>query len=125
MEQTITKDTKGRTKTEVFRFPQETWNITELTGYEPMTTFWQDFAIADRFGDKAIKDTYRHVKAEWKDNYVYWTELCLVLNHRCWKWYNENSYSRSELYQRLYEEANEMTYDWLEKWQAYYFRITD
>ena len=23
------------------------WNITELTGYEPKTTFWDDFSIAD------------------------------------------------------------------------------
>ena len=22
------------------------WNITELNGYEPITTFWQDFSIA-------------------------------------------------------------------------------
>ena len=21
------------------------WNITELNGYEPMTTFWQDFSL--------------------------------------------------------------------------------
>ena len=27
----------------------ETWNIKELTGYEPMTTFYEDFSIADKF----------------------------------------------------------------------------
>ena len=30
------------------------WNITELNGYEPMTTFWQDFSIADKFGNTSI-----------------------------------------------------------------------
>ena len=38
------------------------WNITELNGYEPITTFWQDFSIADKFGIAAIEDTYRRVK---------------------------------------------------------------
>lgn len=30
------------------------WNITELNGYEPITTFWQDFSIADKFGNNAM-----------------------------------------------------------------------
>lgn len=34
------------------------WNITEMTGYVPKTTFWLDFSIADKFGLNAIKDTY-------------------------------------------------------------------
>lgn len=50
-------------------FPR--WNITELNGYEPITTFWQDFSIADKFGNKAIADTFRRAKSEWKDNYKY------------------------------------------------------
>lgn len=55
------------------------WNITEMNGYEPITTFWQDFSIADKFGNNAVADTYRRAKSEWKDNYKYWTELCHVL----------------------------------------------
>ena len=31
------------------------WNIKELTGYEPITSFYRDFSIADNFGIKAIK----------------------------------------------------------------------
>ena len=27
-------------------------------GYEMKTTFWQDFSIADAFGEEAIQDTY-------------------------------------------------------------------
>ena len=26
-------------------------------GYEPITTFWQDFSIAEIYGDEFIKDT--------------------------------------------------------------------
>lgn len=27
-------------------------------GYELLTSFWEDFSIADQFGLKAIQDTY-------------------------------------------------------------------
>lgn len=29
------------------------WNIQAITGYEPKTTFWSDFDIADHFGTKS------------------------------------------------------------------------
>lgn len=28
----------------------KTWNIEEMTGYKPQTTFYEDFSIADCFG---------------------------------------------------------------------------
>lgn len=43
------------------------WNITEFCGYKPLTTFWQDFSIADKFGNNAIEDTFKRAKAEWKE----------------------------------------------------------
>ena len=42
------------------------WNITELSGYEPITTFWQDFSIADKLGINDIEETYECIKSEWK-----------------------------------------------------------
>lgn len=75
------------------------WNIAEITGYDPMTTFWQDFSMADKFGNEAIADTYRKVKAEWKDNYKHWTELCLVLNHKIWQWHERDN-QKATLYDR-------------------------
>ena len=55
---------------EILKIVIPKWNIAEITGYDPMTTFWQDFSMADKFGNEAIADTYRKVKAEWKDNYT-------------------------------------------------------
>ena len=31
------------------------WNIEAMTGYKPITTFYMDFSIADKFGVAAIK----------------------------------------------------------------------
>lgn len=54
-------------------------------GYQPKTTFWMDFSIADKFGIAAIKDTYDRAFKEWKTNHVYLTELVMVLNHKIWQ----------------------------------------
>ncbi|MDO4932014.1 MAG: hypothetical protein Q4E63_05100 [Prevotellaceae bacterium] len=100
------------------------WNITEFCGYKPITTFWQDFSIADRFGNRVIENTFNKVKSEWKDNYKYWTELCLVLNHKIWQWHERDN-QKALLYDRLWREADAMTAEWSDKEQAYYFEITD
>ena len=74
------------------------------------TTFMMDFAIADRFGVKAIKGTYRRAFNNWKGNYKYFTELVMVLNHRCWMW-NEKNNTLMELYRDLYYKANDYAID--------------
>ena len=62
------------------------WNIEEMTGYHPLTTFWQDFSIADSFGMDAVKDTYQRAFSEWRTDYTYLTELVMVLNWKIWQW---------------------------------------
>lgn len=56
------------------------WNIEELTGYTPRTTFYMDFSIADHFGEAAIRDTYKRAFKSWKNNVEYLTELVMALN---------------------------------------------
>lgn len=95
------------------------------TGYELKTTFFQDFSIADRFGDNAIRDTYKRAFAEWKDNIEYITELCMMLNWKSWQ-YAEVNIPRSQLYVDLYEKL----YDWCgknlsKKDLQYFYRTLD
>lgn len=79
--------------------------MTLPNGYEMTTTFWQDFTIADYFGVDAIKDTFERAFNEWKGNYVYLTELVIVLNHKIWQWY-EKKPAYGELYNDLWEMAD-------------------
>ena len=58
--------------------------IYEETGYKTFTTFALDFEIADGFGEKAIRDTYK-ASQYWISDYKYWTELVLILNWNIWK----------------------------------------
>lgn len=113
-------------KTMTFRINTPAWNITELNGYEPQTTFWQDFSIAERFGLSAIKDTFKRAFQEWRDETVYVTELAMVLNHKGFYWYDTDKMRLSELYFSLWQELDEWCANNLKGEDlAYYYRITD
>ena len=101
------------------------WNIKEMTGYTPITSFYRDFSIADRFGISAIKDTFDRAFNAWHKNYKYLTELVMVLNWKCWEHY-EHDNRKSELYCELYERTKDFAFDNLEGDElSYFIRTTD
>lgn len=73
------------------------WNVESELGYRPITTFWEDFSIADKFGNEAVNDTFKRAFTEWKGNYAYLTEMVMVLNHKIWQWYKKNNLKGEEL----------------------------
>ena len=103
----------------------ENWTIEEETGYKPITTFYMDFSIADKFGLEAIQDTYNRAFEGWKSDYKYITELAMVLNWKCWRWYEvKDDYSR--LYMELFHKLDEWIFNNLrEEELEYYIRTTD
>lgn len=93
--------------------------------YECITTFWEDFSIADQFGVTAIKDTYNRAFNEWKTDYKYLTELVMVLNHKIWQWYERNE-AYAKVYNELWEQADLYACENLQGEEAsYFYRITD
>ena len=102
------------------------WNIEALTGYKPISTFYTDFSIADRFGAAAIKDTYRRAFDSWKSDYKMITEFVMVLNWKCWQHYDEGNTEISALYSKLYYKADEWCWTNLKGEELdYYTRTTD
>lgn len=99
----------------------------KLFDYEYVTTFWQDFSIAETYGGvPAIKDTFKRAFKEWKNNHIYLTELAMVLNHKMWGYYERGNMEWSKLYQELYEKANEYAWKHLKGDELQYFiRTTD
>lgn len=91
--------------------------------YDFKTTFWTDFSIADQFGIEAIKDTYDRAFEEWKEDYVYLTELVLVLNWKIWQWYEKRE-SYAEIYNKLWEEADAYAMENLKESELRYFLDT-
>ena len=99
------------------------WNIEEMTGYKPITTFYTDFSIADNFGIESIKDTYKRAFNEWKDDYKYLTELIMVLNWKIFEHYEKNN-KYAELYDKLWKETDEYAMDHLKNEEMDYFLST-
>lgn len=97
------------------------------------TTFHQDFLIAEHFGIDAVKDTYNRAFAEWKTNYLYLTELVVVLNHRCWHHYEQYQKIKSKfhdelsrLYSDYYYQAREFALDNLKGEEfKHFWEVTD
>lgn len=96
-----------------------------INGYETITTFWEDFSIADKFGPKAVKDTFNRAFNAWKGNYKYLTELVMVLNWKIWQHYEKNE-SLANVYNDLWAYADEYACESLHDDElSYFYRVTD
>lgn len=89
--------------------------------YKFKTTFLMDFSIADRFGEKAVRDTYKRAFKEWKHDYIYLTELVLVLNWKIWEHYDKGNEKLSRVYDELWRTAQDYGYDNLKGEELKYF----
>ena len=97
-----------------------------MPDYNWQTTFWMDFSIADRFGEKAVRDTFNRAFKEWKTEVIYLTELVLVLNWKCWDHFTEGNFKLSGLYASLFHKANDYARGHLKGEELdYFFRTTD
>ena len=104
----------------------KTWNIKEMTGYEPQTTFYEDFSIADAFGISAVKDTYkRGLKTAKELGYIYLAEFVMALNWKIWEHYESNE-PLARVYNDLWMQAVEVATTTLQGEELmYYYRTTD
>ncbi len=81
------------------------WNIEALTGYKPITTYWSDFSIAERFGEKEVRDTYKRAFKFHHDDIKWMTEICMVLNWKIHEHYGIND-RLAELYDELWRKCD-------------------
>lgn len=105
------------------------WPLIDMTGYQPKTTFWQDFSIADNLGLKAVQDTFDRAFEEWKDNKVYGTELAMVLNWKQFQFAKDGWLAEGEmckLYITLWKKMDAYV---MENWKGdklnFYIKETD
>ena len=99
------------------------WRIEELTGYKPLTTFYKDFSIAEKFGTQAIIDTFDRAFEDWKHDYKYLTEFVMVLNWKIWEHYEDNE-ELAKLYNELWERADNYACENLKGEELTYFYTT-
>lgn len=99
--------------------------MTLLNGYKMQTTFIEDFIIADPFGAAAVRDTYRRAFNEWKNNYVYLTELVIALNYGIWRNYEKNE-PLARVYNELWGKADHYALSHLKGEELKFFlNVTD
>ena len=102
----------------------KTWNIEAMTGYKPITTFYEDFSIADNFGMEAVKDTYKRAFETAKFmGYKELTEFVMALNWKTWEHYEHNE-PLAKLYNDLWEDADFYANDNLKGEELDYFYRT-
>jgi hypothetical protein len=99
--------------------------IFEEMGKKRQTTFGYDFDIADNFGCAAVQDTFNRAFTEWKDNYIYLTELVLILNLKIWQWHDKDN-DFAKIYNDLWEKADGYACENLQGVElAYFYDMTD
>ena len=103
----------------------KTFDSETMFGYKQITTFFEDFSIADNFGVNAIKDTYKRAFNDWHTNYKYLTELVMVLNWKIWEHHGHND-EYAKLYDELWRDTDEYACTNLKDDELrYFYRTTD
>ena len=75
---------------------------------EKLTTFGFDFTVADKFGIKAIKDTYKRAIRDAKClGYKAQTELYIILNWKIWEHWEKKNYAMAKVYDVLWKDYYE------------------
>ena len=103
----------------------KTWNIEEMTGYTPRTTFYEDFSIAEHFGALEVRYTYCRAFNAWQNNIEYMTELVMVLKLKIREHHSRN-YMLAEMYDELWRNAGQWVLDHFDGDNLkYYIKTTD
>ena len=117
------------------------YNLEDMGAFHPQYTFYSDFSVADWYGEKPIRDTYKNVIKSWGDNYKALTEIVMVLNHKSWSfdgkvdshWLGSRCTEEVrqryiEVYAELYNKADaefRKRYKDNDDAMRYYFEVTD
>lgn len=90
------------------------WNIEELTGYKPVTTYYRDFSIADVFylngmEPESVMDTHNRAWPALKSGFLGvkgLTEYIMVLNWKIHEHYEAHR-QLAQLYNKLWQETDD------------------
>lgn len=91
------------------------WDVPEITGYKPVTDYWTQLNKVEAENNTsedsaclAIRKWLTDILPEAQKDYKAYTELVMVLNHKCWAHahYNQNKIGR------LYHDLFYKTQDW-------------
>ena len=109
-----------------FGRPLIDWNIEEMCGYKPISTYYTDFGIAEWYGTDSIRETYDNAIENWGSDIKWVTEIVMVLNWKIWEHYHSGNEELARFYDGLWREAGEYVFNHFEGDDiTYYLRTTD
>ena len=75
-------------------------------GKERKTTLFADLSIAECYGIKSVKDTYKQVMRSWGNNLEFMCEWVVALNQKIWQHYEKNE-ELAKVYDELWRKADD------------------
>ena len=69
--------------------------------------FFADLSIAECYGAKGVKDTYRQVMRSWGKNLDFMCEWVVCLNQKIWQHHDTNNYILAKVYDELWRKADD------------------
>lgn len=100
------------------RFMKEVF--AEPMGIKMETTFYSDLAIAEWFGIKSIKETYKNIVQSWGSDIKYISEFALCLGWKSWEFNSDyNPLNMNKEYRNkimsLYSDLFYKLQNWVDK----------
>lgn len=102
------------------------WNIYKVCGYQPISTYYTDFGIAEWYGADAIRDTYNNAISNWGSDIKWVTEIVMVLNWKIWEHYYSGNEQMAKFYDSLWRQSVDYVFEHFSGDDiTYYLRTTD
>lgn len=76
-------------------------------GKERKTTFYGDLSIAEVYGARGVKETYRQVMHSWGNNLEFMCEWVVALNQKIWQHHDTNNDKLAKVYNELWRKADD------------------
>ena len=83
----------------------EKQSFEKMLDYKFESSLWEEFSIAEDYGAEGVKEHYKVVFDQWKDNLKFLTELVLVLNIKIFLWYGVDD-TIGLTYDQLWKETD-------------------
>ena len=95
-------------------------------GMTRRTTFFADLSVAEWCeGAKGVKDTYKRVFKEWKNDVVYMAEFVIALDQKIWMHYEHNK-ELAQVYSGLWMECEDFCREHFKGVElSYYYKYLD
>lgn len=104
------------------------WDVPPITGYKPVTNYWEQLNQVEKDNKTsenacclAIRKWLTETLEKAQKDYKAYTELVMILNHKCWAHAHFNQNQIGRLYSDLFYKTQDWGYKNLKGEELHYF----